>query len=121
MTTTNSNHKVTSSPKHNQASSNPSSGEKKEYKMTAKRIAAILGIFILVALYVVTLLVAIFDRSSSGQWFMICLIATVTVPLLIWIYTWMYGVLTNKHTIASFDLLDSHKSDSEDASKSSQE
>ena len=117
MTTTNSDPKVTSSPKHNQASSNPSSGEKKEYKMTAKRIAAILGIIILVALYVVTLLVAIFDRSSSGQWFMICLIATVTVPLLIWIYTWMYGVLTNKHTFASIDILNSSKTNSEDTSK----
>ena len=117
MTTTNSDPKVTFSPKHNQASSNPSNVEKNGNKMTAKRIAAILGIFILVALYVVTLLVAIFDRSSSGQWFMICLIATVTVPLLIWIYTWMYGVLTNKHTIASFDLLNSPKSGSEDTSK----
>ncbi|MBE5862651.1 MAG: hypothetical protein E7295_07350 [Lachnospiraceae bacterium] len=101
MTTTNSNNKASSS-----------NGEKKENKMTAKRIAAILGIILLVALYVITLLVAIFDRSSSGQWFMICLIATVTVPLLIWIYTWMYGVLTNKHTIASFDIRNTKESDS---------
>ena len=100
MTTTNSNNQATSS-----------NGQKKENKMTAKRIAAILGIILLVALYVITLLVAIFDRSSSGQWFMICLIATVTVPLLIWIYTWMYGVLTNKHTIASFDILKDKESD----------
>ena len=73
-------------------------------KWTAKRIAAILGIILLLGLYVVTLIVAIVDRSTSGEWFMICLIATVTVPLLIWIYTWMYGMLTNKHTIASFEL-----------------
>ncbi|MBQ1849699.1 MAG: hypothetical protein II477_02470 [Lachnospiraceae bacterium] len=73
-------------------------------KWTAKRIAAILGIILLLGLYVVTLIVAIVDRSASGEWFMICLIATVTVPLLIWIYTWMYGMLTNKHTIASFEL-----------------
>ena len=104
MPTTNSNHKTTPS----------TSGEKKENKMTAKRIAAILGIILLVALYIVTLLVAIFDRSSSGQWFMICLIATVTVPLLIWIYTWLYGVLTNKHTIASFDIRNTKESDSND-------
>ena len=102
MTTTNSNNKASSS----------ANGEKKENKMTAKRIAAILGIILLFALYIITLLVAIFDRSSSGQWFMICLIATVTVPLLIWIYTWMYGVLTNKHTIASFDIRSTKKSDS---------
>ena len=72
--------------------------------MTAKRIAAILGIILLLGMYVATLLVAIFDRASSGKWFMACLIATVTVPLLLWIYIWMYGVLTQKHTIASFDV-----------------
>ena len=80
------------------------SDQKSTKKWTAKRIAAMIGIILLLALYLVTLLVAIFDRSSSGQWFMVCLIATVTVPLLIWIYIWMYGVLTQKHTIASFEL-----------------
>ena len=78
----------------------------KPTKMTAKRIAAIIGIILLLGLYVTTLFVAIFDRSSSGQWFMLCLIGTVTIPLLIWIYTWMYGVLAQKHTIASFELED---------------
>ncbi|MCR5460576.1 MAG: hypothetical protein K6F51_11835 [Acetatifactor sp.] len=83
---------------------NASGRNGKSTKMTAKRIAAIIGIILLLALYVTTLIVAIFDRSSSGQWFMLCLIGTVTIPLLIWIYTWMYGVLTQKHTIASLDL-----------------
>ena len=73
-------------------------------KMTAKRIAAILGIVLLFGLYIVTLIVAIVDRGSSGKLFMACLIATVVVPLLLWIYIWMYGVMTNKHTIASFDI-----------------
>lgn len=31
------------------------------------------------------------------------LIATVTVPILIWVYIWIYGMLTQKHTIASVD------------------
>lgn len=80
------------------------SAEDGQKTSTGKRIAALLGIFLLLALYVVSLFVAIFDRSESGKWFMICLIATVTVPLLIWIYTWMYGMLKGRHTIASFDL-----------------
>lgn len=89
----------------NHGETNPASGKNgSPKKMTAKRIAAIIGIILLLALYVTTLLVAIFDRSSSGQWFMLCLIGTVTIPLLIWIHTWMYGVLTQKHTIASFEL-----------------
>lgn len=79
-------------------------GQNPKNKMTAKRIAAILGIVLLFGLYVVTLIVAIVDRGSSGKLFMACLIATVAVPLLLWIYIWMYGVMTNKHTIASFDI-----------------
>ena len=79
-------------------------GQNPKNKMTAKRIAAILGIVLLFGLYIVTLIVAIVDRGSSGKLFMACLIATVAVPLLLWIYIWMYGVMTNKHTIASFDI-----------------
>ena len=72
-------------------------------KMTPRRIAALLGVILLVALYLITLIVAIVDKSSSGTWFMLCLIGTVTIPLLIWIYTWMYGVLTNRRTIATIE------------------
>ena len=61
-------------------------------------------VFLLLSLYVVTLLVAIFDKSSSGRWFMACMIGTIFLPILTWIYIWMYGVLTQKHTIASFDV-----------------
>lgn len=76
-------------------------------KVTSKQIVAITGIVLLVLLYIVTLVVAITDNSESGRWFMICIFATVAMPLLIWIYTWMYGKLTGRHTIAdtyhSFD------------------
>lgn len=78
------------------------SNEKK--KITSKQVVAILGVVALVLLYVVTLLAAIFDTDAQGGLFMVCLIATFTIPLLIWVYTWLYGKLTGKHTIASFDL-----------------
>lgn len=73
-------------------------------KMNSRRIAALLGVILLAVLYLVTLIMAIADKSSSGKWFMICLMGTVTIPFLIWIYTWMYGMLTRRHTFASFDL-----------------
>lgn len=69
-------------------------------KMTSKQVVALIGVILLVILYIVTLIVAIFDDSDSGKWFMGCILATVAVPLLIWIYTWMYGKLTGRHTIA---------------------
>ena len=72
--------------------------------MTSKQIVAIIGIVLLVLLYVVTLITAFLDTSASGSLFGICLFATIAVPLFIWIYTWMYGKLTNKSTIADIDI-----------------
>lgn len=79
------------------------SNKKDTGKMTPRRIAALLGVILLASLYLITLIVAIVDKSSSGTWFMLCMIGTVTIPLLIWIYTWMYGVLTNRRTIATIE------------------
>ena len=95
--------------------------EKKSGTPLGKRIAALVCIILLVALYLVTLLVAIFDRSSSGNWFMLCLIGTVTIPLLTWIYIWMYGILAQKHTIASFDIRDHSKDVEEEISENAAE
>lgn len=74
-------------------------------KWTSKRIVALIGVVLLVALYIVTLFVAIFMPGESGQLFQACLVATIAIPLLIWIYIWMYGKLTNKHTMADPDYL----------------
>ena len=65
--------------------------QNKKTKMTSKQIFAIIGIILLVLLYVVTLFAAIFDSSASHALFATCLLATVAIPLLIWIYTWMFG------------------------------
>ena len=73
-------------------------------KVTSKQIAAIIGIVLLVLLYVVTLIVAFIDTSASGTLFLLCLFATIAVPVLIWIYTWMYGKLTGRHTFADPNL-----------------
>ena len=73
--------------------------QNKKTKMTSKQIFAIIGIILLVLLYVVTLFAAIFDSHAL---FATCLLATVAIPLLIWIYTWMFGKLTNRSTFADF-------------------
>lgn len=59
-------------------------------KITSRQIVAWIGIFLLIALYIVTLLAAIFDHSASGSLFASCLYATVAVPILVWIYSWIY-------------------------------
>ena len=84
--------------KHSDNNSNNAAGRKKQ--INSKQIVAICGVLLLALLYIVTLIVAIFDGSESGRWFMICIFATVAVPILLWIYIWMYGKLTGKPTIA---------------------
>ena len=83
--------------KHSDNNSNTASDRKKQ--ITSKQVAALAGILLLALLYIVTLIVAIFDSSESGRWFMICIFATVAVPMLLWIYIWMYGKLTGNPTI----------------------
>lgn len=84
----------------NNCSKTPDPGK----RVTSKQVVAIVGVLLLVLLYIVTLVVAIFDSSESGKWFMICIFATVAVPMLLWIYTWMYGKLTGRHTIADTNI-----------------
>lgn len=73
---------------------------KEKKKTTAKQIIAIIGIILLVLLYVITLILAFVDTSASGRMFAVSLCCTFVFPVLIWIYTWMYGKLTGKKTIA---------------------
>lgn len=80
----------------------PDSGK----KVTSKQVVAMIGVVLLVLMYIVTLIAAIVDSSASGRLFWVCLCATVVIPILIWVYTWMYGKLTQKHTFADFDLGD---------------
>lgn len=83
-------------------------------KRTSKQIAALIGVILLVGLYIITLIVAIVNPGDSGRLFQACLVATVAVPILIWIYVWMYGKLTNKHTFADPDYLQNLDLEEED-------
>ena len=71
-------------------------------KFTSKQLVAWICIIVLVLLYILTLLAAIFDNSSSHTLFGISLFATIAVPLLAWVYIWLYGKMTGKKTIADF-------------------
>ena len=76
--------------------------QNKKTKMTSKQIFAIIGIILLVLLYVVTLFAAIFDSSASHALFATCLLDFVYFTVIILIYTWMFGKLTNRSTFADF-------------------
>lgn len=74
-------------------------------KRSSKQIVALIGVILLAALYIITLFAAIFNPDGAGMLFRGCLGATIVIPILIWIYIWLYGKLTNRHTIADSDYL----------------
>lgn len=92
--------------KEESGSRKPASG------ITSKQVVAMTGIILLVLLYIIALIAAVADTSSSGRLFMLCLFATVAIPILIWIYTWMYGKLRNRHTFADFRTKEQMQGDS---------
>lgn len=69
-------------------------------KNKPKQIAAIICIILLVLLYVATLIVSILDFPGSDRLFGACIVATIGLPILLWLFIWVYGRYTNKSTIA---------------------
>jgi len=70
-------------------------------KWTPKRICAILCIIFLVTIYIGTLIAAIIMPESGSRLFAMCLFATVIVPIVAYIYIWIYTQITGRKTIAS--------------------
>ena len=62
----------------------------------AKRILAIVAIVIIVALYIVTLFLGIFHNENTHQWFMACIIATIALPILVYIFIWLFGKIKSQ-------------------------
>ena len=78
--------------------------EPNKKKITSKQIIAIVGVIVLALLYVVTLVLAFFDGPMARHLFQISLFASLGMPLVIWLYIWMYGKITQKHTMADLDI-----------------
>lgn len=83
-------------------------------KRKPKQIAAIICIVLLVLLYVATLVVSLLDFPGSDQLFIACLTATIGLPILLWVYIWIYGRLTQKSTIAEIFPEEKEESDKEE-------
>lgn len=70
-----------------------------------KRIGALIGVILLVGAIVATLVMAILGYTFENSVFMGLIIADICLPILLWIYIWLFGKMTGKHTIASLDLM----------------
>ena len=55
-------------------------------KQKGKRIAALICVILLVLLYVATLVVSLLDFEGSDQLFASCIVATIVLPILLWVY-----------------------------------
>lgn len=58
-----------------------------------KQVLAIIGIILLVSLYVITLVCAITDNTSTMQVFMASVFATVVIPVMIWAYSFIFRLI----------------------------
>lgn len=63
----------------------------------AKQIAALIGIIFLVGLYIVTLIAACFSSPASSGLFLACVYATITIPVLLWAYQFIYKLVRRKN------------------------
>ena len=61
-----------------------------------KRILSLIGIILLVALYAVTIIAAIFDNTNTMRYLSASLMATVVVPVFIWVYQLIYRLVRNR-------------------------
>lgn len=76
-------------------------------KKTSRQIAALICVFLLIAMYAITLIAACLDLADAGRLFAGCLLMTIALPILLWIYIWLYGIFRERHNMASLDMLHS--------------
>ncbi|WP_051656599.1 hypothetical protein [Butyrivibrio sp. AE3004] len=68
-----------------------------------KRVLAILGIVLLLGVYVVFFIQALFGQTGPGSAFAACAASTIAIPIILWLILWVYTALTGKTTVASAD------------------
>ena len=61
-----------------------------------KRIAALLGVIILVGLYVVTLISAVLATPATKDLFKASLLATLIIPIMIYVYMLIYRLIAGQ-------------------------
>lgn len=79
-------------------------------RKTPKQIAALPCVVLLVSMYLATFLVACLGGADSGRLFAACLAATIIVPILLWIFTWFYGLLKERQSEAAASLPEAEES-----------
>lgn len=71
---------------------------KDKRKRTPKQIAALICVILLLCMYLITFIVACLDFPDSERLFAVCLLTTVGLPILLWIYIQLYTIIKKKQS-----------------------
>ncbi len=83
-------------------------GSGKKAPWTLKRAAALFAVILLVTMYLLAFISALFRFPGSAALLRISLALTVVLPLFLWILIWGIGFLTHKKNFASINLFNSN-------------
>ena len=70
--------------------------ENPKRKTTPKQIAALVCVVLLVGMYIGAFVVACLDLGDSGRLFAGCLVATIGMPILLWLLIWSFGLMRKR-------------------------
>lgn len=72
--------------------------EQSKRKTTPKQIAALVCVVLLVGMYIGAFVVACLDLGDSGRLFAGCLVATIGMPILLWLLIWSFDLMKKRRT-----------------------
>lgn len=75
--------------------------QKKSQYTTFQRILALIGVILLISLAILAFVFSILDFPGSDRLAWGFLVTAIFLPIIIWIFIWLYGQTTQKRTIAS--------------------
>ena len=70
--------------------------EKQRKKIAPKQIAALVCAVLLVGMYIGAFVVACLDLGDSGRLFAGCLVATIGMPILLWLLLWSFDLMKKR-------------------------
>lgn len=73
-----------------------SRSENPKRKITPKQIAALICVVLLVGMYIGAFVVACLDLGDSGRLFAGCLVATIGMPILLWLLIWSIELMKKR-------------------------
>ena len=70
--------------------------KKQGKKIAPKQIAALICVVLLVGMYIGAFVVACLDLGDSGRLFAGCLVATIGMPILLWLLIWSIELMKKR-------------------------